>query len=91
MTAIPIEEIQRDLLRYLSQVEAVETLVVTRVGQPVAEIKPVSSAAELAPENGMQNQEPRPFGLAEGEFEVPPDFDDPLPEEILRLFEGEDE
>lgn len=31
----------------------------------------------------------RPFGLAAGEFVVPDDFDDPLPEEILRDFEGQ--
>jgi hypothetical protein len=30
----------------------------------------------------------RPFGLCAGEFVVPDDFDDPLPEEILRDFEG---
>lgn len=30
----------------------------------------------------------RPFGLAAGEFVAPDDFDDPLPEEILREFEG---
>ncbi len=30
----------------------------------------------------------RPSGLCEGEFIVPDDFDDPLPEEILRAFEG---
>jgi hypothetical protein len=32
--------------------------------------------------------EPRPFGLAKGEFVVPEDFNDPLPEEVLRDFEG---
>ena len=31
---------------------------------------------------------PRPFGLAKGEFVVPPDFNVPLPEEVLRDFEG---
>ena len=30
----------------------------------------------------------RPIGLAEGEFVVPDDFDDPLPDELQRLFEG---
>jgi hypothetical protein len=30
----------------------------------------------------------RPIGLCAGEFTVPDDFDDPLPEEILRDFEG---
>jgi hypothetical protein len=30
----------------------------------------------------------RPYGLAHGEFVVPEDFNDPLPEEILQSFEG---
>lgn len=30
----------------------------------------------------------RPYGLAKGDFIVPDDFDDPLPEEILKGFEG---
>lgn len=34
-------------------------------------------------------KELRPFGLAAGEFIVPTDFDEPLPEEILAAFEGE--
>ena len=32
--------------------------------------------------------EPRPFGLCAGEFAVPEDFDAPLPESELRLFES---
>jgi len=31
---------------------------------------------------------PRPCGLANGEFVVPPDFNAPLPPEVLREFEG---
>jgi hypothetical protein len=30
----------------------------------------------------------RPFGLAAGEFVVPDDFDDPLSDDLLDLFEG---
>jgi len=30
----------------------------------------------------------RPYGLCAGKFTVPDDFDQPLPEEILRDFEG---
>ena len=30
----------------------------------------------------------RPFGLCAGQFRVPDDFDDPLPEDIIRGFEG---
>ena len=33
----------------------------------------------------------RPIGLAEGEFIVPDDFDDPLPDELQRLFDGDEE
>lgn len=46
--------------------------------QPVAEIKPVKTG----------DIELRPYGLCEGEFRVPDDFDDPLPDDTLRLFEG---
>ena len=30
----------------------------------------------------------RPIGLAEGQFVVPADFNDPLPDELLDAFEG---
>ena len=30
----------------------------------------------------------RPFGLGEGEFIVPDDFDEPLPESLIDEFEG---
>ncbi len=36
----------------------------------------------------IQRAPQRPFGLCRGQFVVPADFDDPLPEEILREFEG---
>lgn len=34
-----------------------------------------------------KSQKLRPFGLCQGEFTVPEDFDEPLPEEILSGFE----
>ena len=36
----------------------------------------------------IESKQPRPFGLCAGEFTVPADFDEPLPEEILSAFEG---
>jgi antitoxin (DNA-binding transcriptional repressor) of toxin-antitoxin stability system len=78
---VSIEEMERDLPGYLGRVQAGETLVVLKAGTPVAEIRPVSAApASTRPK--------RPFGLCAGEFTVPDDFDDPLPEEILYQFEG---
>ena len=31
---------------------------------------------------------PRPIGLAQGQFTVPEDFNAPLPEDVLQMFEG---
>jgi antitoxin (DNA-binding transcriptional repressor) of toxin-antitoxin stability system len=80
MITINIDDIQRDLPGFLRRVQAGETVVILAGGQPVAEIKPVT------PNSGTNLT--RPFGLCAGEFEVPTDFDAPLPEEILNQFEG---
>ena len=34
-------------------------------------------------------KEPRPIGLGKGLAEIPDSFFDPLPEDLLRLFEGD--
>ncbi len=39
--------------------------------------------------NGGFGDELRPYGLSKGEFVVPEDFDEALPEEVLAGFEGE--
>jgi prevent-host-death family protein len=78
MVQVSVEEIQRDLAAYLQRVEAGETVVIVRAGQPVAEMKPVA----------VGTKQLRPFGLCAGEFTVPEDFDAPLPEDILNAFEG---
>lgn len=78
MTQVSVEEMQRDLSGCLRRVEAGETLVIVRAGKPVAEVKPVGAPVGIL----------RPFGLCKGEFTVPDDFDAPLPEDILKTFEG---
>lgn len=81
MTTITVDDIQQDLASYLTRVQAGETLLITQAGRPVAEINPVKfSEPEDLPLT------PRPRGLAKGDFVVPDDFDDPLPDEIQRLF-----
>ena len=78
MIWISIEEIKRDLTGYLRRVEAGETLVIVEDGKPMAEIRPVASSSPIL----------RPFGLCAGEFVVPDDFDEPLPEDVIDEFEG---
>jgi antitoxin (DNA-binding transcriptional repressor) of toxin-antitoxin stability system len=83
MIQISIDEMKRDLPVYLHRVEAGETLVIVKAGKPVAEFKPFTSNSVDSP-----SQKLRPFGLCAGEFIVPDDFNEPLPESILAEFEG---
>ena len=78
MATITLDEIQRDLLGCLKRVEAGETLVIVQADKPLAELKPVASNAT----------QPRPDGLCAGEFRTPDEFNDPLPEEVLKQFDG---
>jgi prevent-host-death family protein len=80
MSSVSLQELQRDGAALLDRVEAGEHLVVLRSGRPVAELRPLAEA--------MRN-EPRPFGLCAGQFTVPDDFDAPLPDDVLREFEGQ--
>ena len=78
MSTITLQELVNNPATLLKRVEAGEAIVVTRDGQAIAELRPVTSGSPVA----------RPIGLAAGEFTVPDDFDSPLPDEILRAFEG---
>lgn len=74
---VTIDEMQRDPLKYLRQVEAGETLVIMRDDKPIVELRPIAGSKQL-----------RPFGMCAGEFTVPDDFDAPLPANIMSAFEG---
>lgn len=73
-----MQEIQRDFPAFLRRVEAGESFLVVKGDHPLAEVRP--APAPVA--------QPRPFGLCAGQFTVPADFDSPLPEDILKEFEG---
>ncbi len=78
MSTISVQDLQRDLTAFLRRVEAGESFLILSGQHPLAEVRPVSQPAT----------EPRPFGLCAGQFVVPPDFDQPLPDDILQEFEG---
>ncbi len=78
MSTVSLHDLRDDPAGLLDRVASGECLVVVRDGRPVAELRPV-------PET---NPAPRPYGLAAGEFVVPDDFDAPLPDDLLRGFEG---
>ena len=78
MTAVTLNEIEQNFAGYFGRVAAGESLLITQGGAPVAEMKPIRPTL----------LGPRPSGLCAGEFQVPDDFDAPLPDEILNQFEG---
>ena len=77
MTSITVQDVERDPRAFLRRIESGEALVV-RDDRPVAEVRPVTTGGKKR----------RPYGLAAGQFAVPDDFDEPLPEDVLRDFEG---
>ena len=80
MVQVSVEELERDVAAFIRQLEAGESVTILRDGAPIAEVTPNPNPT---PTVGR-----RPIGLCAGEFVVPDDFDDPLPEHILAEFEG---
>lgn len=56
-----------------------EEIVIARAGKPVARLVPLEPAKKRTP------------GAWRGRVWIAPDFDAPLPEDVLRDFEGRDE
>jgi prevent-host-death family protein len=78
MIRVNIYDAKARLSEYLARAEAGETVVICRRNIPVAELRGVARSSA----------QKRPVGLAKGLFEVPDDFDAPLPSEVLEAFEG---
>jgi hypothetical protein len=58
-----------------------------RISPKGAEILPEKASGLLTIFQPAISQ-PRPIGLAKGQFTVPDDFNAPLPEDVLQAFEG---
>jgi len=57
-----------------------ETILLCKRNIPFAEIRPLPAVP----------QNPRPIGLAKGTFELTDDFFQPLPEALLKAFQGDE-
>jgi len=79
MIRINIHEAKTHLSRYLARLRKGEVIVLCKRNVPVAEIRPLPAT----------RKQKRPVGLARGEFKVPAAFHEPLPEDMLRAFNGE--
>jgi hypothetical protein len=59
-----------------------------RVSPKGAETLPVKASGLLTILEPTLSVQPRPIGLAQGQFIVPDDFNAPVPEDLLQAFEG---
>ena len=75
MPEVGVHEAKTHLSRLLRQVMAGSEVVITRGGTPIARLVPVDSMRH------------RVLGSDEGVYEVPDDFDTPLPDDVLADFE----
>ena len=73
---VGVHEAKTHLSRLLRRVSAGEEIVIARGGEPIARLVPVAPPRQ------------RVLGHDRGRFEVPDDFDAPLPPEVLEAFES---
>ena len=78
MNYINTYEAKKNLSALLKRVRKGEKIVISSHNKPVAELRPIEK----------KETRPRPIGLCKGEFTVPDDFNDPLPDDLLDAFEG---
>ena len=78
MSTISVREIQLNPGEFVLRLEAGESFLLVTDNRPLAQVSPIAPASE-----GL-----RPYALCKGMFEVPADFDAPLPDEVLADFEG---
>ncbi len=74
MAEVNVHEAKTHLSRLLLRVAGGEEIVIARAGKPVAKLVPVDSKPQ------------RLIGQDDGLFDVPDDFDAPLPDDVLALF-----
>ncbi len=77
MRQVSIREAKTYLSRLVDEAADGEEIIIAKAGKPMARLV----ALEPAPQ-------PRRIGLLEDKIWIADDFDAPLPEEILALFEG---
>ncbi|PYO58648.1 MAG: type II toxin-antitoxin system prevent-host-death family antitoxin [Candidatus Rokuibacteriota bacterium] len=74
--AVNIHAAKTHFSRLVERAAKGEEIVIARAGRPVARLVPLASAAR-----------PRRPGLLKGRIRIGKDFDAPLPEDVLSLFE----
>jgi prevent-host-death family protein len=76
METINIHEAKTRFSRLVERVSGGEEIIIARAGKPVARLVP------------LERRPPRRLGRMKGRIWIAPDFDAPLPGDLLDLFEG---
>lgn len=76
MTTVSVCQAEAHLSRLLAQVARGEEVVISRAGTPIARLTAYTTSRQR-----------RRLGRDRGLFEVPDDFDAPLPEDVIESFE----
>lgn len=79
-TTVNIHEAKTNLSRLLARVAKGEEVVIAKAGKPLARLVPIEKPRTMADA----------FDLYKGRVWIAPDFDAPLPEDVLADFEGRD-
>ena len=77
MKQVNIYEAKTQLSKLVDEAASGEDIIIARAGKPAARL------TRLDREKGR-----RKLGLLNGQFKIPEDLNQPLPEEILKAFEG---
>jgi prevent-host-death family protein len=81
---VNMHEAKTHLSRLADEAGAGETIILAKAGKPVAKLVPLT-------EPEPKKKEPRKLGFLKGKLHVPDDFDTMFQDEIIRMFEGDDE
>jgi prevent-host-death family protein len=77
MDTVNLYDAKTNLSSLVERAAAGEEIIIAKAGRPLARLVPLA-----------RRTTPRPLGFLAGQVVVGPDFDEPLPEEILAAFEG---
>ena len=79
MKQVNIHQAKTNLSRLVDEVaEGQGEVVIAKAGRPVARLVSIA-----------ERRKPRRPGFLKGKIKISPDFDAPLPDEVLKSFEGE--
>jgi prevent-host-death family protein len=82
---VNIHTAKTTLSKLVAEAEQGETIFIARAGKTVAKLTAARSRKSAKPKPKVD----RKSGFMKGQIWIGPDFDDPLPDDIMKAFRGE--